>query len=586
MGFICKFADIIMGQLTLVLRVAILIFHGGVFLKKSIIFIFAAMLMLGSAYADVTGSTVDPSDLGVGARPLALGKAYVGLSDDANGLFINPAGLAGIRSFKATSMSGQVLQDITYVLIGGATPTDYGVFGLGYTNVGLPNIPVTTTAGSGTTETVVNIGTTNYYSSVLTLSYSNDLSKISMFQEHKNVTYGVNLKYYMQGFEGGGPTMRGANGTGTDMDLGFQYKPRTGLTLGLSGLNILPVSMGGKFSWDKGGVEESIPATIKAGFTAKLLGKDSFYGSKQDVYFGMDMDTFPSLNRQAVYHTGLEWSPISVLALRVGIDQKPKGTEDGNVVDNNLTAGIGLKFNGFTFDYCYHQFSDLTENTTHFFSIGYVGEEEKQKSAQEQKKIIPVVVPSVSLETFSDVPPGFWAKSPIEFMATLGVMNGYFDGKFRPDDTVSRAELATMLVKLKKLDVNDATSDPFPDVSKDSWAARYVKAVSSMNLMGNYPDGTFKPEKKVTKVEGIVILSRFTEAAEPGPLKKDPFVDVSQKHWAAKNITAAQNYGLLDYLIGKKFEPDKELTRAEVAELLSKTSSGKERIREFLKVGI
>jgi len=196
------------------------------------------------------------------------------------------------------------------------------------------------------------------------------------------------------------------------------------------------------------------------------------------------------------------------------------------------------------------------------------------------------VVPSVSLETFSDVPSGFWAKSPIEFMATLGVMNGYFDGKFRPDDAVSRAELATMLVKLKELDVNDATSDPFPDVSKDYWAARYVKAVSYMNLMGNYPDGTFKPDKKVTRVEGLVILSRFTEAAEPGSLTKDPFVDVPQKHWAAKNITAAQNYGLLDYLIGKKFEPDKELTRAEVAELLSKTSSGKDRIRKFLKVGI
>ncbi|MFH1710109.1 MAG: S-layer homology domain-containing protein [bacterium] len=554
-------------------------------MKKGCLFLIFVLLASCGAFAEITGSVADPSDIGVGARPLALGKAYVGLSDDANGLFMNPAGLAGIKNFKATSMSGQVIQDVNYAIVGGATPTDYGVFGLGYTNVGLPNIPVTQTTGSGTSETVVTVGQTTYYSSVLTLLYSNDLSGIEYFKDHKNFTYGVNLKYFMQGFQGGGTAMKGANGTGLDMDLGLQYKPSTGLTLGLSGLNILPSNLGGKFIWDKGGVEESIPAVVKAGFSARIFGKDSFYGGKQDVLLGMDMDAYPSQNRPSVYHTGLEWSPISVMALRAGIDQKPKGTEDMVGVDNNLTAGIGLKFNGFTFDYCYHQFSDLTENTTHFFSIGYVGLDEDKKTAERPKRIIPVVVPSVSLETFSDVPNGFWAKSPVEFMTTLGVMDGYFDGKFRPDAPVSRAELAAMIVKLKELDVNEATSDPYPDVSKDYWAAKYVKAVSYLHLMRNYPDGTFKPEKKITRVEGIVALSRFTEAKEPATLSKDPFIDVSQKHWAAKNIAAAQNYGLLDYLIGKKFDPNKELTRAEVAELLSKTGIGKDRIRKFLRVG-
>jgi len=551
-------------------------------LRKFSLFLALLLLLSCSALADVSGSITDPSEIGVGARPLALGRAYVGLSDDANGIFINPAGLADIKALNATSMSGQVLQDIDYVVIGGAAPSDYGVFGFGYTNVGLPNIPVTSTEGSGTTETIVPIGATNYYSSVATLSYSNNLSKIDFFRGYENVTYGVNLKYFMQGFTGGGSAMKGANGTGLDMDLGLQYKPRKGLVLGLSALNILPVGLGGKFTWDKGGVEEGIPSMIKAGFTTKLFGKDSFYGSKQDVFFGMDMDMYSTENRQAVYHTGLEWWPLSVMALRVGIDQKPKGTEDEISVDNNLTAGIGLKFNGFTFDYCYHQFSDLNENTTHFFSIGYVGEDERPKSANETKPIIPVVVPSVSLETFSDVPDDFWARGPIEFMATLGVMNGYSDGKFRPSDTVSRAELSSMLVKLKEMDVKDIKSDPYPDVSKDYWAAKYIRAVSFSNLMTNYPDGTFKPDKKLTRLEGTVILSRFTEATAPENLTKDPFIDVPVKHWAAKDVSAAQNFGLIDYLTGKKFEPDKELTRAEVAELLSKTNCGKEKIRKFL----
>ncbi len=554
-------------------------------MRKFLVCLSIIVLASCGAFADVTGSITDPSDIGVGARPLALGKAYVGLSDDANGIFLNPAGLAGIQNVKLTSMSGQVLNDISYVVIGGANPTKYGVFGLGYTTVNLAAIPVTQTTGSGTTETVVNVGSTNYYSSVLTLSYSNDLSKIDFLKDFDNVTYGVNLKYFMQGFSGGGSALRGANGSGFDMDLGTQYKPMKALTLGLSALNILPASLGGKFTWDKDGVEESIPAVLKAGFAAKLFGKDSFYGGKQDVFLDTDMDAYLNQDRQSVYHTGVEWWPISIMALRVGLDQQPRGAEDSNGVDNNFTAGLGLKFNGFTFDYCYHQYSDLTDNTTNFFSIGYVGEDEKPKPAQVPKPIIPVVIPSVSLETFSDVPDGFWAKSPIEFMATLGVMSGESDGKFKPDDPVSRAEFSSMLVKLKGYEANDVTSDPYPDVTKDYWAAKYIKAASFMNFMSTYPDGTFKPEKNVTRVEGAVILSRFTDAVEPAVLTKDPFIDVSQKHWAAKSIAASQNYGLLDYLIGKKFEPDKELTRAEVAELLSKTSYGKERIREFLKSG-
>jgi S-layer homology domain len=482
-------------------------------------------------------------------------------------------------------MSGQVLNDISYVVIGGANPTNYGVFGFGYTTVTLPDIPVTQTSGSGTMETVVNTGATNYYSSVLTLSYSNDLSKIGFLKDFDNITYGVNLKYFMQGFSGGGTAMKDADGTGFDMDLGMQYKPIKALTVGVSAMNILPASLGGKFTWTKDSIEESIPATIKAGFAAKIFGKDSFYGGKQDVFFDTDMDADVNQNRQSVYHAGVEWWPISIMALRVGLDQQPRGAEDSDGIDNNFTAGLGLKFNGFTFDYCYHQYSDLSDNTTNYFSIGYVGEDEQPKPAKALNPVIPVIVPSVSLETFSDVPESYWARSPIQFMATLGVMSTESDGKFRPDEPVTRAELSSMLVKLKGYEANDVTSDPYPDVAKDYWAAKYIKAVSFMNFMNTYPDGNFKPEKNITRVEGAVILSRFTDAVEPAVLTKDPFVDVPQKHWAAKSIAASQNYGLLDFLIGKKFEPDKELTRAEVAELLSKTSYGKERIREFLKSG-
>jgi hypothetical protein len=543
--------------------------------------VFAVLISIPS-FAAVDSSIADPSSIGVGARPLALGRAYEGLSDDANGLFINPAGLAGISNIKLTSMSGQVLEDVDYAVIGGANPTDYGVFGFGYVSVNLPSIPITTVTGSGTTEIVVPAGSTNYYASVATLSYSNYLSLLGLFRDQKNVSYGINLKYFMQGFSGGGSATNKANGTGWDMDIGLQYKTNKSLTFGLSALNCLPESAGGRFTWDKDNVVEDIPSVIKTGFTAKLFGKDSYYGGKQDVFWGLDLD-FPSAqNTRTEYHTGVEWWPISVMAVRAGLDQQQKAAEDFNGVDNNFTAGIGLKFNGFTFDYCYHQYSALTDNTTHFFSIGYVGEDAKPR-ALVPRPTLTVSVPSVSLESFSDVPDGFWAKSPIEFMAALGVMEGGADGKFRPDEPVTRAELSQMLIKLKDMEVGDVTADLFPDVKKDHWAAKYIKAASGSDFMRTYPDGTFRPDKKITRVEGATIISRFTEAKAPPVIEKAPFIDISRDHWAAKTITGARNYGLLDFLIGKSFEPSRQLTRAEVAEILSKTSYGKYKIREFLK---
>jgi hypothetical protein len=552
--------------------------------RASILIVF--MLFSTAAFAASSGATVDPSQVGVGARPLAMGKAFVGFKNDASSIFINPAGLADIKFPKATSMSGQLLSDINYVVVGGAGPTDYGTFGIGYISATLPNIPVTTITGSGTTAVVVPAGSTSYYSSIVTLSYANDVNKLPMLSNYNNMTFGVNLKYFMQGFNGGGSALKDANGTGFDMDLGVQYVPRKEVTLGFSALNFLPESMGGRFVWEKANTTENIPAVVKLGGMAKIFGPDSFYGTNQVVNFAIDMDMHPTQDRMSVYHLGVEWWPISIMALRAGVDQNPIATESSNGVENNYTAGIGLKFKGYTFDYCYHQYSDLTENTTHFFSIGFVGDEDKEQKPKASKVILPVVVKSASLESFPDVPKDYWARSPIEFMATLGIMNGYHDGLFRPEETVTRAELATMLIKLRELDVNDAMSDPYPDVSKDYWAAKYIKAASYINAMKSYPDGSFKPDNKVTRVEGVVILSRYTDAPEPKALSKDPFVDISRTHWAASSIMAAQNYGILDYLIGKKFDPNKGLTRAELAEMLSKTSFGKDRIRKYLNASI
>ena len=82
------------------------------------------------------------------------------------------------------------------------------------------------------------------------------------------------------------------------------------------------------------------------------------------------------------------------LALRAGVDQKPTATTAGPGVESDLTIGVGIKIGGFTFDYAYHTYAGLSDFSTHYFSIGYVGEE-KAKVKAEEKVAAPAPLPPV-----------------------------------------------------------------------------------------------------------------------------------------------------------------------------------------------
>lgn len=541
------------------------------------------------------GAIADPSEIGVGARPLGMGMAFAAIADDGSAIYMNPAGLGDFKTMKLTSMSGSILQDVGYVVLGASNPFYFGTLGAGYINVGVNGIPVTTLTGGITPEFTGQY--TSYNAGLFFLSYGTRLDRFLSFGFAKDVEIGTSAKIFLQGFSGGGPSVEGASGTGFDMDLGAIYKPVGWGSLGVNFINFLPDSIA-KFVWPAGGsrpdnIEESIPMVVKLGGALKVMGADSLHPEyPQDLLLDLDLD-MNTAARPGVWHLGGEWWPTTVLALRAGIDQKPAANATGIGVDNNLTFGIGIKYAGYTFDYAYHQYGEFTENTTHYFSIGYVGEDrlEKKKtkiaeavngSATSEPVITPVFKPKPVLKTFSDVPQGYWAKDAIEYLATIGILGGYPDGTFKPETPLTRAELSAILVRARGIAPAAVSDKPYPDLAVDNWAAGYVKDASDMKLVSGYPDGSFMPGKSLSRAEGVVIVSRFAELATPKSVTADPFPDVSTKHWAAFEIKSALDAGLLDYLNGGKFEPARELTRAEVAEILSKTPWGKDQIKKLL----
>ncbi|MBN3032657.1 MAG: S-layer homology domain-containing protein [Candidatus Saganbacteria bacterium] len=545
-------------------------------------------------------AALDLSEIGVGARPLGLGKAYTAVADDASALFTNPAGLALSNSLDIISMSGAMLGDVNYFLLGAADITPVGRFGFGYVNASVGSIPLTSLVGSGPSLEAVQYSSSDYGSSQFIFSYGSRLSRFLKNGAADNIGLGVSLKLFSQGFTGGAaPPTGGANplndasGSGMDADFGLLWQYNDWTSFGLVCQNFLPESFGGRFNWQKNAVSEPIPMIARLGGKFHLLGPAAYYkNNDRTLDVSLDYENNSSANYPAAWHLGLEFQPRAGFFLRGGLDQQAKAAEAGIGVDNNLSLGVGLLLAGFSFDYAYHQFGELSDNATHFFSLGYCGEEERRvrpRPALSDKKKpavpLPEVVGKPAMAGFSDVPANYWAQKPIQYLATLGLMSGFPDGTFRPTAEVTRREMAVMLVKAKGFSVTKEIKNGFFDVPANDPAAPFISLAVERNYLTGHADGSFQPGQVLTRAEAAVIMAKFAGLYVKEKVQQKPFADVSVDHWAAPAIAADKGAGLFAYLAGQGFGPALPLTRAEVAEMISKTPFAKTQIEKLISGG-
>ena len=137
--------------------------------------------------------------------------------------------------------------------------------------------------------------------------------------------------------------------------------------------------------------------------------------------------------------------------------------------------------------------------------------------------------------TFSDVPKGYWAANYIGYMQQFGIITGYSDGSFRPDAPVTRAEFAAIASRFEKLTEG---SKSFTDVPDTYWAARYINFAATRGWVTGYSDGTFKPENTITRAEVAAVTCRLLErSADQNYIRSHlnelrTFSDVTESHWA------------------------------------------------------
>ncbi len=176
---------------------------------------------------------------------------------------------------------------------------------------------------------------------------------------------------------------------------------------------------------------------------------------------------------------------------------------------------------------------------------------------------------------FRDVARGSWYYSAVSDVYERGLMFGVKVDMFAPNNGMTRAQMVTLFSRLAGGDTagKEEYAD-FTDVSKGAWYAAAVGWASSVGLVNGYEDGSFKPDQAVSRAETAVLFVRFMDymfVRLPDAPKINAFADAGKiGKWAAADVEVMRLCGLLAGDNNGNFNPSSSVTRAEIAAILQR----------------
>ena len=167
---------------------------------------------------------------------------------------------------------------------------------------------------------------------------------------------------------------------------------------------------------------------------------------------------------------------------------------------------------------------------------------------------------------FKDLPASHWAKNYIQALSAKGVIAGFPDGTFKPNDIVTRAQFAAIINKAFAPGAKRAAID-FNDVRTSYWGYQAITTASRSGFLSGYPNNTFKPEQRIPRVQVLVSLANGLELTAANQNSLSFYNDASQiPSWARDSVSAATvKQVVVNYPTLKLLKPNNQATRAEVA---------------------
>jgi S-layer homology domain len=181
---------------------------------------------------------------------------------------------------------------------------------------------------------------------------------------------------------------------------------------------------------------------------------------------------------------------------------------------------------------------------------------------------LPVTPPP---RAFTDVPDNFWARRFIDVLSSRKIIEGFKDYSFRPEQAITRSEFAAIVNRAFNKEIGQ-TRLAFTDIPGNYWATEAINDAIATGFLKGYPDKTFKPDQKITRVQVLVALVSGLNLKTSGAPDKLVSIYEDAKDipkYAIDRVATATAEGLVvNYPNRKALAPNKEATRAEVAAMI------------------
>ncbi|MFC9710621.1 S-layer homology domain-containing protein [Paenibacillus sp. NPDC056933] len=209
------------------------------------------------------------------------------------------------------------------------------------------------------------------------------------------------------------------------------------------------------------------------------------------------------------------------------------------------------------------------------FKSGVVSQETVLKTVNEA-----IAATKNEQKTFSDIS-GHWADRSIGTAMKLRMVDGYENGSFRPNASVTRAEFTAMIARAFGLGENSASAS-FKD-TRSSWAAGYISALADKGVITGYADGSFKPNATISRAEMVTIIARVLDLNTLATSAPASFNDVDSSNWAAAAIAQASSANLVQGRSSSVFSPSGKATRAEAVTMIIRALESDSSIKALIK---
>lgn len=206
--------------------------------------------------------------------------------------------------------------------------------------------------------------------------------------------------------------------------------------------------------------------------------------------------------------------------------------------------------------------------------------------AQEETELQPE-----STKVFEDVDIGHPEYVALKYLSENGIIQGYADGTFRPDELINRVEALKIILEANNLidqtyiennslGGTSFAQNPitFSDIYKSVWYYPYIKKAVEEGIVQGYPDGTFKPDQAINRVESFK-MTMESDGIMPPEVTENPFADVSTVDWFAPYVLEAKIREIIYFTMQNTVNPDRKMKRSRFAELVYRYIRSKEEHR-------